>query len=85
MFHTSRVPTTLTAQRAAAEVRAEVARQRKPQREIADILGMSQAAASRRLLGQVEFSLSELTRLAEVLGVPLSAFIRDDAEQAVSA
>lgn len=81
MLHTSRVPTTLTAQRAAAEVRAEVARQRKPQREIAEALGMSQTAVSRRLLGEVEFSLSQLTVLAEVLGVPLSAFIWDDAGQ----
>lgn len=56
----------------AANVRAEVARRRLRQADIAEHLGLDQRAVSRRLLGQVEFSASELAELAELLGTPIA-------------
>lgn len=57
----------------AANVRAEVARRRIRQADIAGHLSIDQRAVSRRLLGHVEFSASELQKLAELLEVPVSA------------
>jgi len=59
----------------AAEVRAELARQQIPQREVGAALGMSQAAAWRRLKGEVPFDVAELAAVATLLGVPLSQFL----------
>lgn len=56
----------------AAEVRAEMARQRRGQVEVATELGWSQAFLSRRLTGGVAFSTDEIEHVARVLGVPLS-------------
>jgi len=72
---TSLMPTNSTAQRVTAEVRAEMARQRKSQTAIAKALNMSQVAVSRRLRGEVDFTVTDLARLADVLGVPLAQFI----------
>lgn len=57
--------------RVAAEVRAELGRQHKTQRELAEALGVSQVFVSRRLRGEVAFSLEELERIAEALDVPI--------------
>lgn len=57
-----------------SSVRAEVARRGLSQSEIAAILGISQAAVSRRLSGKVDFAASQLSTLAEQLDVPVSAF-----------
>lgn len=57
----------------AANVRAEVARRRIRQGAIAERLGMDQRAVSRRLLGEVEFSATELQAVAELVGVPISS------------
>lgn len=59
----------------AAEVRAELARQRRPQRELAEAIGLSQQAASRRLCGEVPFDIAELAKVAELLGVPIEHFL----------
>lgn len=64
---------------AAAEVRAEMARQRKSGLELASLLDLSQASASRRVLGQIAFSLDELSVIAEWLAVPVENFIRSAA------
>lgn len=56
----------------AANVRAEVARRRIRQAAIAEHMGLDQRAVSRRLLGQVEFSVGELQSLADLLGVPVA-------------
>ena len=56
----------------AAEVRAEMARQRRTQAELAEHLNVSQAAVSRRLVGLVPFDVSELDEVAAFLGVPLA-------------
>lgn len=69
--------TTSTNERAdlAGNVRAEVARRCIRQRVIADALGLDQRAVSRRLLGQVEWSATELGRLAELLDVDLNLLV----------
>lgn len=67
--------TTVTAQRVAAEVRAEMARQRKTQADLANLLTSSQAAVSRRLSGEVEFTTGQLLRVASYLGVPIAQLL----------
>lgn len=60
----------------AAEVRAEIARQRRPtQRELGELLGLSQAQVSERVRGDVEWRISELALVADVLGVPITQFL----------
>lgn len=59
----------------AAEVRAELARQRRPQRDLAEAIGLSQQAASRRLCGEVPFDIAELAKVAALLGVPIEHFL----------
>jgi transcriptional regulator with XRE-family HTH domain len=65
-------------QRVAAEVRAEAGRRRVSQREIAAVLGISQGAVSKKMAGEVRFSVSDLLKLAEVWGVPLSRFASEE-------
>lgn len=57
-----------------AEIRAELARQRMPQRRVAEELGISEAQASERFLGRVPLDVPELERIARLLGVPVSQF-----------
>jgi transcriptional regulator with XRE-family HTH domain len=59
----------------AAEVRAEMARQNVPQRELGRVLGLSQGAAWRRLKGEVPFDVAELAEVAKLLKTPISQFI----------
>lgn len=73
------------AERVAATARAEVARRRVSQEELADALGISQGAVSRRLLGRVEFSLTELEKTAELLKMPVEELLHAPAPQAVTA
>lgn len=65
------------AQSVAGNVRAEMARARVPQVRIAAALGLTQQAVSRRLRGEVEFTVSELATVAAELSVPVSALIPD--------
>lgn len=58
----------------AAEVRAELARQRKSQREVAEAIGMEQPNLQLRLAGKRPFRAEELAALAEVFGVPVGRF-----------
>ena len=62
-------------QHIAAEVRAELARQNKTQREIAEVLGLPQPSVQLRLAGKRSFRAEELAKLAESLGVPVSQFV----------
>lgn len=62
-------------ERVAAEVRAEMGRQRVSQRKVGEILGLPQPQVSRRLSGLIAFNTAELGRLADAWGVPLSTFI----------
>lgn len=59
----------------AALVRAEISKQMKPQRELVELLGISQAQVSERVRGDVEWRISELTKVADFLGVPLTDFV----------
>ena len=59
----------------AAEVRAELARQQKTQRDAAEILGLPQQSVQLRLAGKRSFRAEELATLAEALGVPVTRFI----------
>lgn len=52
-------------------VRAELARQGKPQRELAIVLEIDEGSASLRLRGYRSFRAEELVRVAEWLGVPV--------------
>lgn len=53
----------------AANIRAELARQRVSQAQVAERLGLSQAAVSRRLTGQTPFELDEVATVADLLAV----------------
>lgn len=59
----------------AAEVRAEMARQRVSQTALAEKLDVSQAYVSRRLAGDVAFDVAELDDVARILGVPVEQFV----------
>lgn len=66
----------------AREVRAEMARQRVAQRQLAQHLGLSQVSISKRLRGVIEFRTSELERTADLLGVPVTHFLPTTASAA---
>lgn len=57
----------------AAEVRAEMARQRLTQRQVAAQLGWDTRMLSRRLNSGVPFSTRDIEQLADALRIPLSA------------
>ena len=58
-----------------SEVRAELARQGKAQRDLAAHLGLSQTQVSHRLTGKVGFRVQELMQVAAYLGVPVTQFL----------
>lgn len=59
----------------AGNVRAEMARRRIGQPQIAQALGLSQASVSRRLMGQTPIDVNELEVIAQVLDVPISTLL----------
>ena len=61
--------------RVAAEVRAEMARQKISQETLCQRIGISQSTLSRRITGEYAFDTTELARIAAVLGVPVARFI----------
>lgn len=72
--------TTSEFQRAvAAEVRAEMARKKLTQTDVAQRLGVAQATVSRRLTGEVAFDVAELDQIAGLLGVAVQQFIPSEA------
>lgn len=71
------------AERVVTEIRAAMARRRVSQEVLARALRISQAAVSRRLNGTVDFTVTEIHTIAEVLQVdaaelltPASARVR---------
>ena len=56
----------------ASNVRAEMARKRKRGTELAALLGISQAAASRRLTGETSLDVGEVCAIAEWMDVPIT-------------
>jgi transcriptional regulator with XRE-family HTH domain len=63
------------AKRLTANVRAELARRGISHRDAAQALGLTQSAASRRMRGDVEFSLSEVEQLAALLEIPVTELL----------
>jgi transcriptional regulator with XRE-family HTH domain len=59
----------------AGHVRAEMARHNRAGRELADLLGVSTAAISRRMRGHVPFRADEVIAIAGWLGVPVDALL----------
>ena len=59
----------------AAEVRALLGRQDKSQRWLSEQTGIGAPGLSRRLKGERDFNLDELSSIATALGVPLSALL----------
>lgn len=57
------------------EIRAELARQRKSQADLAEALGISQQSLSNRLTGDTAFAMDELAKVAELLGVDVEQFL----------
>ena len=55
--------------RVADEVRANMARARMTQTDLAGVLGLTQSAVSKRLRGKIAFSVDELEMVAGALGV----------------
>lgn len=67
-----------TAERIASSVRAELARAGLTGTDLARHMEWHQSSASRRLSGAVEFTGSELVRVAAYLGVSVSRLIPED-------
>ena len=63
----------------AAEVRAQMARQRVTSRSIARRMGWSGTYLSRRLTGSVAFNVTDLAAIAGLLDLPVSAFLESPA------
>lgn len=63
-------------------VRAELARRRLKQTDLAAHLCLTRSAISRRLTGEMEFSITELRTTAAFFGVPLATFLPELAEEA---
>lgn len=64
-----------TNQDIAANVRAEAARRQVTQAQLAERLELTQPGMSRRMLGRVPFSASELATVADVLEIPVANLI----------
>lgn len=62
----------------AAEVRAQLARNRLSGRRAAAMLGWKQTYLSRRLTGAVPFDVDDLAALADLLEVPIEQFFPGD-------
>lgn len=58
-----------------AEIRAEMGRQQKSGRAVADAMGVTHIYLSRRLTGKVPLSLADLDRIAAVLSAPAAQFL----------
>ena len=71
-------------QRIAAEIRAEIARQKKTQREVAAMLGMTLPSIQFRLSGERSFRAEEIAALAEKLRVPVTQFLETATDEPVS-
>lgn len=70
----------LLAQRVAADVRAEMARQQCSVQKLAEGTGMPYYVLSRRTRGLVPFDVDELTKVADYLGLSAAdLLVRNDA------
>lgn len=76
--------TQTTAERVGANVRAEMTRVGVSQTKLAEILGMSQPALSKRLLGKQVFDVDELTRVAAALELDVAELLTPTRQSAAS-
>ncbi|QZY52889.1 helix-turn-helix domain-containing protein [Leucobacter tenebrionis] len=60
----------------AANVRAEVAANGMTIKQLGEVLGLGERAASRRWHGEVAYTLDELAKLGEHFGIPWSEFAK---------
>jgi transcriptional regulator with XRE-family HTH domain len=60
-----------------SEIRAALARRRKTQRDLGDLLGVGQPAIAARLSGGQDWRLAELRAVAGFLDVPLATLLQD--------
>lgn len=67
-----------TTESVAAEVRAQCARQRVSQRDLAKVLGVSHATLFRRFSGEVAFDVEELAAVANYLDIPMASLLPAD-------
>lgn len=65
---------------AVGEIRAGLARKRQTQEQLASHLGMSRTGIYRRLAGDVDFSVLELSAVAAFLDVSLPSLLTTPAE-----
>ena len=65
----------------ARNVRAELARRLLSQTVLADALGISQSAVSRRLLGTTSWTIAELATVARLLKVPMTVLVPESADE----
>lgn len=63
------------AEHVATEIRAEMARQRRRQSELAEYLGLHQVTISKRLNGSQPWPLADIERVAQFLNVDSSRFL----------
>jgi transcriptional regulator with XRE-family HTH domain len=63
------------AERTGAEVRGHMARVGMTQAQLGEAIGLAQTAVSRRLSGEIAFDVTELHKIAEVLGVPVAELL----------
>jgi transcriptional regulator with XRE-family HTH domain len=59
----------------AGHVRAEMARQCKTQRDLAEVLGIDEGSTSLRFRGARSFRAEELVQVADWLGVPIGQLV----------
>lgn len=72
-------------QLAAAELRAEMARQGKQKSELAAVLDVLPHTAGRRYSGEVALNISEIITLADWLGIPPERFLPGSTESRAAA
>lgn len=78
------MPNTQITKRVARQVRARMILSQVGQAEMAEALGLSQSAVSRRLTGEVPFDVTEIVAAAKLLSVPSSVLVDETPEVAVA-
>lgn len=66
---------TTTEDQVVANVRAELERKQMSGAELGRQMGVSQAWVSRRMTGEVSFSLAELRKVADILKTPIDQIL----------
>lgn len=70
---------------AAANIRAELGRQNKSRAQLSRDLDVTEMWLSRRMTGKTEFSVDELARIADALGVGVTTLLTKTRRRKASA